>query len=178
MEEWKDILGFEGLYQVSSFDRIKSLPKIGSGGHLNCIILKPNTIKDGYLAVSLYKDKKKYSKKVHQLVAIAFVPNPNSYSQINHKDEDKTNNHVNNLEWCDSSYNNNYGKQSRLNRISRGAIRGRKVQQLSLDGTLLKEWDSIRGIERELGFKNSNIIRCCKGIASEAYNFKWRYKTQ
>lgn len=84
-EEWKDIADFEGLYQVSNLGRAKSLPKVGSGGH-NGIILSQSKDKDGYLLVYLYADRKKVACKVHRLVAKAFIPNPNNFPQVNHKD--------------------------------------------------------------------------------------------
>ena len=99
-EEWKDIANFEGLYQVSNSGRVKSLPKVGSGGH-NGIILSQS--KDGYLLVYLYANRKKVACKVHRLVAKAFIPNPNNFPQVNHKDEIKDNNCFTNLEWCSPS---------------------------------------------------------------------------
>ena len=108
-EEWKDITNFEGLYQVSNLGRVKSLPKVGSGGH-NGIILSQSKDKDGYLLVYLYANRKKVACKVHRLVAKAFIPNPNNFPQVNHKDEIKDNNCFTNLEWCSPSYNNSYGK--------------------------------------------------------------------
>lgn len=91
MEEgWKDIANFEGLYQVSNLGRVKSLPKVGSGGH-NGITLSQSKDKDGYLLVYLYANRKKVACKVHRLVAKAFIPNPNNFPQVNHKDEVKDN---------------------------------------------------------------------------------------
>lgn len=87
-EEWKDIANFEGLYQVSNLGRVKSLPKVGSGGH-NGITLSQSKDKDGYLLVYLYANRKKVACKVHRLVAKAFIPNPNNFPQVNHKDEVK-----------------------------------------------------------------------------------------
>ena len=113
MEEWRDIKGYEGAYQVSSYGRIRSLDRIverktGNYKHKGRI-LKQNDDTHGYLKVNLTKHDKKKTFKVHRLVAQAFIPNPNNYTVINHKDENKTNNKVENLEWCTSKYNNNYG---------------------------------------------------------------------
>ena len=106
-EEWRDIEGYEGLYQVSNLGRVKSL---NCRGHKGCIgILTPRFDGKGYEMVALYKEGKARNTKVHRLVAQAFIPNPNNYPQVNHKDEDKTNNCVDNLEWCDTQYNNTYG---------------------------------------------------------------------
>ena len=98
------------------------------------IYLKPVSNR-GYPCVALYKDGKRYDKKVHRLVAEAFIPNPNNLPQVNHKDENPNNCKVENLEWCDAKYNNSYG--TRLERVS--SSRGKKVCQYSLDGKLIKE---------------------------------------
>lgn len=97
-EEWRDIKDFEG-YQVSNLGRVKRLDKE----------TKQYPDKDGYMIVFLYKNNKSKSKKVHRLVAQAFIPNPNNYPIINHKDNKPDNNAVNNLEWCTYHYNNTYG---------------------------------------------------------------------
>lgn len=120
MEVWKDIKGFEGLYQVSNLGNIKHLPYsqpyIGRWGNLVIrkkkeLMLKPAPMKrsNGYLGVTLYKNGKRCTRSVHRLVAEAFVPNPNNLPQVNHKDENKLNNESVNLEWCTSQYNINYG---------------------------------------------------------------------
>ena len=109
MEEWKSIPGYEGLYEVSSYGRVKSLERYKSNnGGIQLIkekILKPHNTKKGYLTVQ-FSNK---IFKVHRLVAEAFIPNPDNLPMVNHKDEDKTNNNVDNLEWCTAKYNSNYG---------------------------------------------------------------------
>ena len=116
-EIWKDIEGYEGLYKVSNLGRIKSLPKFHktrySGYMKKERILKPRFDTYGYLMVVLCKNKKEKNYLVHKLVANAFIPNTKNYDCINHKDEDKTNNCVDNLEWCDRYYNNNYGTRNK-----------------------------------------------------------------
>ena len=110
IEEWRPIEGYEGLYEVSSYGRVRSLDKYVKSGYGSYRlrkgkILSPGIRPDGYLVVSLqYK-----MFRVHRLVAQAFILNPDNLSQVNHKDENKANNRVDNLEWCDSKYNNNYG---------------------------------------------------------------------
>ena len=106
MEEWRDIKGYEGLYQVSSLGRVKSLKD--SHDNYREKILKPGNVR-GYLHVNLYKDTKRKTYRIHRLVAEAFISNPNNYEEVNHKDEDKTNNCVSNLEWCTREYNMSYG---------------------------------------------------------------------
>lgn len=105
-EVWKDIDGYDGRYQVSNLGNVRS---IRVGEHNHTIILKPMIQKNGYLYVALWKDNKKKNKLIHRLVALAFVDNPNDYSEVNHKDENKENNVANNLEWCEHLYNMNYG---------------------------------------------------------------------
>lgn len=124
-EIWKDIKGYKGYYQVSNLGRVKSLDRYSidrrGGKHfLKGIILTPYLCK-GYLRICLHVNGKQKQLAVHRLVAEAFIPNPNNYPQINHKDENKTNNTVDNLEWCTAKYNNNYG--TRLERIKAANIR-------------------------------------------------------
>lgn len=100
-EEWKDVVGYEGLYKVSNLGNVK-----------NCLsgrILKLCNDKDGYKILNLYKNGVRKTYRVHRLVSKAFLTNPNNLQQVNHKDEDKTNNRVDNLEWCDAKYNLNFG---------------------------------------------------------------------
>lgn len=105
-EVWKDIKGYEGLYMVSSFGNVKSLNYRRSGIAKN---LKLKNTTNGYKAVILAKEGKHKDRMVHRLVAEAFIPNPKNLPQVNHKDEDKHNNRVENLEWCTAKYNSNYG---------------------------------------------------------------------
>ena len=113
MEEWKSIPGYEGLYEVSSYGRVRSLEisyirKNGIMDHKPEIILSPKNNGTGYFIVCLYKNKTHKYYLIHRLVAEAFIPNPDNLPIINHKDEDKSNNCVENLEWCSHRYNSNY----------------------------------------------------------------------
>lgn len=113
-EIWKDVPRYEGYYQVSNYGRIKSLPRIivysdGRKYFYDGVLLKQKHDHGGYCAVELTKNSNLETFKVHRLVATVFIPNPNNLPQINHKDENKDNNCVNNLEWCDAAYNNSYG---------------------------------------------------------------------
>ena len=163
-EIWKDIAGFEGLYQISSWGRVKSL-KNGKEK-----ILRSGVDGGGYLYVVLYKDRKYKNYKVHRLVANAFIPNPDNLPVINHIDECKTNNFVGNLEWCSYSYNNSYNCAAK----KRGEKLSKQVGQYSLDGELLKVWTSLNEAERN-GFNEGNICSCCKGKRKTHGGFIWKY---
>lgn len=165
-EIWKDIEGYEGLYQISSKGRVKSLGN-GSSGNSKEKILKSNKNEYGYLRVNLWKEGKRENHKIHRLVATAFLPNPNNLLEINHKDEDKTNNKVDNLEWCNRKYNTNYGTRNK--RISK------PILQFTINGEFIRKWNSATQVERELGINQGNITSCCKGRQKTAGNFRWCY---
>lgn len=111
-EVWKNINGYEGLYQISNNGRVKSLPKLAGKSWRKEKILKTYLDKDGYVKVILCKENKTKFLSVHRLIAEAFIPNPNEFPQINHKDENKQNNSLENLEWCTCKYNINYGTRT------------------------------------------------------------------
>lgn len=175
-EIWKDIKGYEGIYQVSNLGRVKRLESlvvnsIGISRKIKEKILKPAKNHTGYLRVSLSYMNKKSNFSVHRLVAQAFIPNPNGFKLVNHKDEDKTNNIVDNLEWCSAKYNSNYGNRN----IKVSKKLSKKVYQYDkTKGNLIKVWSSAREVQRNLGFANSNIIKCCKGKINSAYGYVWK----
>lgn len=117
-EIWKDIKHYEGLYQVSNLGNVKTLDKYVNSGikNNNKVKRKGKLLKQynkrGYLQVTLTHNNKRKYVGVHRLVAQAFIPNPNNLPQVNHKDEDPLNNHVENLEWCTAKYNCNYGNRN------------------------------------------------------------------
>ena len=176
MEEiWKDVKGYEGLYQVSNLGRVKSIKrKVNIYSKKNKNYYK-RTIKQkilnyggntiGYVNVPLSKDGCTKPIYVHRLVAEAFIPNPNNYPCVNHIDENKENNKVDNLEWCTVKYNNNYG--SHIEKISK------KVIQYDLKGNFIKEWESIAKASKEL--KLSKIWEVCNGKRNKCGNFIWKY---
>ena len=160
-EIWKDIIGYEGLYQVSNLGNVKSLKnnkeKIINGG----ITTK------GYKQVELYNKCKCKRHYVHRLVAKIFISNPNNYPIVNHKDENKLNNCVDNLEWCTNQYNLTY-KDTQKNKK-------RKINQYDLKGNLIKTWDCIIDIEKKLNIKNPNICKVCNGKRNKTGGYIWRY---
>lgn len=173
-EIWKDIAGYEGKYQVSNLGRIRSLDRIvyNQGRHYfqNGKILKAGSQKSGYLFVTLYKAGKRKEYLVHRLVAQAFIPNPNGLSQVNHKDEDVTNNKVENLEWCTAKYNCNYG--TRNEKIAKKA--GKKVIQLTLDWQAVHVWSSAHECARA-GFNFGSVCACCRGERNMHKGYRWKY---
>lgn len=187
MEEiWKDIKGYEGLYQISNWGRVKSLERIDKSNHLlKETIKKQQTNEKGYLKVDFYKDKKKKSYKVHRLVAMAFLPNPNNLPEVNHKDENKQNNFVyinedgtvdlekSNIEWCDHKYNINYGtaRERMVEKCSKTVIQIDKNTN-----EIIREFPSTKEVQRQFGYDNGHISACCRGKYKTAYNYIWRYK--
>lgn len=164
-EIWKDIEGYEGIYQISNQGRVKS---IGYGKER---IMKPVLCR-GYLHVGLWKNGSQKWYFIHRIVCQTFIPNTDNLTQVNHKDEDKTNNKVENLEWCDSKYNNNYGTK-----IQRAVEKTSKtVLQYTKDGEFVREWRSTMDVERNLGYNHRHISSCCNEKLKSAYGFVWRYK--
>ena len=181
-EVWKDVVGYEGLYKISNYGRIKTLERYYFSGMYNSIkkhqqemIRKNEKTKNGYFRVALYKNGKTKRYLVHRLVAQHFIPNINNFSQINHKDENKENNYYKNLEWCNNKYNVNYGKRNEKARKSIIKIKGRKVNQYDLQGNFIKQYSSINGASRQFNRKGNNIRACCKGNQKTAYGYKWKY---
>lgn len=172
MEEWKDIKGYEGYYQISSNGRVKSLKYRGLNRKVPRII-KWRITNKGYTQVilSVNNIQKRYS--IHRLVALHFIPNPENKPCVNHKDENPLNNNVDNLEWCTYSYNTNYG--SCISKIRKGNI-GKKgsypVIQQSLNGDFIAEYCSIGEASRLTGISYTMINDCCRGFKKDYRNNK------
>ena len=168
-EAWADIKGYEGLYQVSTLGRIKSLPRRGTYSEVH--ILKVSDDGKGYLQVGLCKNSIYKSHKVHRLVAEAFIANPDNLPEVNHKYENKSNCHVSNLEWCDRSYNVNYG--------SRTSKTQKPVIQLTKSGEILTTYESLSKVKETLKISNiSNISAVCKGKRKTAYGYRWKFREE
>lgn len=170
-EIWKDIKGFEGLYQVSNLGRVKSFYGLKEK------ILKPGIIHKGYYQVILCKQSIKKIYLIHRLVYEAFNGTIPEGLQVNHINEIKADNRLENLNLMTSKENVNYG--TRNERVAKKQINGKRskpVLQFTLDNILVKEYPSIRQAERETGFASTNIVKCCKGKLKQAYRHKWKYK--
>ena len=192
-EIWKDIKDYEGLYQVSNLGRVKSLDKyVRSKNNSFALkkgrILKSSVTKRGYKKVGLWKNGVKWYL-IHRLVAQAFIQNPNKYPQVNHINEIKTDNRVDNLEWCDQKYNVNYGtaRERIIEKQTNGKYSKPVLQINKNTNEVIAEFPSINEVQRQLGFRISNISECCNGgyfhkernkwvNVSQAYGFKWQFK--
>ena len=189
-EEWKPIMGYEGLYEISSLGRVRSLPRQGTKGG----IIRPSLSSSGYLQTHLTKNGKEKTFQVHRLVAIHFIENENNLPEVNHKDEDKTNNCVWNLEFCTRKYNENYGtKRERCvknHNYKESSIKsalhhdykevGRKLSkpiiQKDMEGNEIRRWPSNQEIRRTLNYACGSISMACNGKKPSAYGYIWEFE--
>ena len=177
-EFWQDIPEYEGLYQASTYGRVRSLERIRNVGKNNKQaqrildkVLKPHK-KRGYQGVLLSKNALKTAYSVHRLIALTFLPKWKSeYTQINHKDENKTNNRVENLEWCSAKYNTNYGTALKRRSVSLG----KKVAQYDLSNNLLNKYTSLTEASIATNTAKGNIYACCVNKRKTANGFIWKY---
>lgn len=181
-EFWADIPGYEGYYMSSTYGRVKSVERkiVYSNGDVHFYdghIMTIQRNKFGYSSLRL--SGKTY--RVARLIALTFIPNPQNYPQVNHKDENKTNDRVENLEWCTSQYNINYGthnQRCRSKLIDHPSI-SKKILQYDLNNVLLREWNSSGEIQRTLGktFNRGHICECCRGERKAHNGFIWKFKS-
>lgn len=173
-EFWKDIGGYEGIYQVSNQGRVRSIrnSKIKLRALVPC---SPNGI-TCYYKIMLYKEGRHYeSKWVHRLVAEAFIPNDENLKEINHKDENGLNNLVNNLEWCSHKYNNNYGTKNKRTSLKLS----KAIKQYDREGNYIRTFNSAKEACEFLGVSidnRNNISKVCNGIRKSCLNFIWKYE--
>ena len=173
-EIWKDIPNYEGLYQASNLGQVKSLERPYRRKEK---ILKPSISHRGYYIVALSKNSIVKTYRVHILVYETFNGLIPENMQVNHINEIKSDNRLENLNLMTTKENCNWG--TRNERSAKKRINGKcskTVLQFDLNNNLVKEFPSAIQVERELGFNNGNIIKCCKGKYKQAYGFKWKYK--
>lgn len=190
VEVWKDIFGYEGLYQVSNLGNVRSL-NWGNRHIVRNLYLKPH--RNGYFQVELSKDGSKKMFTVHRLVAIHFVEGYADGLVVNHINENKQDNRSENLEWCTISQNARHSlnlhperisklkevqKESRYHPQKGAPIKCReRIEQITRDNVFVREWESAISIRRELGYNEWSIKECCKGNRHTAYGYKWRFAT-
>lgn len=179
-EVWKDIAGFEGYYQVSNIGRVKGLfrsQKINEAmGRVNkakLIVGKIN--RGGYRSVLLTKDGKRKHITVHRLVGCAFIDNPNNYPVINHKDCNRTNNCVLNLEWTTTKGNAEHAAKYGNLRRGKTSLFSKPVNQYTMNNVFVKSHDTTKDASKEVKCSRHDISRCCKGIYDSYKGFIWRY---
>ena len=171
MEEfWKDIEDYEGVYQVSSFGRVKRIKTDR--------ILTSHKNSGGYLRVDLSKNSVVYAKSIHRLVAQAFIPNPENKSQVNHIDEDKTNNKVSNLEWMTAKENSNHG--TRNERVGKAISKSNSVPIIATNLKTGESTDFNSGKEcaRKLSLHQASISRALRGRLNQTGGYTFKYKEE
>lgn len=171
-EEWRAVGGYEGIYSVSNYGRVKGRGKQLFGDEE--LLLKPKTNNRGYKCVCLYGNKSKKYMFVHRLVAQCFIPNPDNLPFVNHKDENTCNNNVDNLEWCTHLYNVRYGtgilrKNAKTERLKK------KVLQYSINGEFIREWHSASDAARELGLSIPHISKAARNLIKTHGGYIWKY---
>ncbi len=174
MEIWRN-LPIEGLehYQVSNIGRVRNSSYKGTGRVRN---MTPCIGKDGYLMVCLTSlTGKQRNYWVHRLVALAFIPNPDNLEQVNHLDENKVNNSADNLEWCTSKQNNNYGHRNERMSQSKRNTNCKAVCQCDISCSVIRVWPSVSELKRTLGYDTGLISSRCRGKGETAYGYRWKY---
>lgn len=183
-EIWKNIPNYIGYYQISNFGRVKSLTrKVKSSRSkieyrtVNERIIKSRIDKYGYETVILRKENTDKHFTIHRLIAICFIPNPENLPSINHIDENKLNNTVENLEWCTVKYNNSYNnRQEKINLSLREKVKGKEILQFDSEWNLLQEFKSLRDMQRQTGFSRIQVKRVCNGLQEQSYGYFWKFK--
>ena len=184
IEWWKYVVGYENLYMVSNFGNVKSVDHyVKSRGGVRLVkgrIIKQTLAGGGYYCVSLCKDNVVKTHSVHRLVAQAFIPNPENKQCINHLNKDRTDNRIENLEWCTHKENNDWLDHNELIsvKMTNNSKTSKPVLQFTLDGQFVAEYPSSMEAERQTGINHSNICQSCKGNKNYTHcgGFKWKFK--
>lgn len=159
MESWKEIDGYEQLYLVSSEGRIFSKKRSK--------MLTPIASHHGYLRIQLFNNGVFKNHAVHRLVAKAFIPNPDNLPEVNHRNENASDNRAENLEWCTRKYNTNYGSRTEKTR--------KKVAMMNEDGSIAQVFESQVEAARVSGARQGAICNACRGVCKTAGGYRWSY---
>ena len=174
-EIWKDIVGYEGLYQISNLGRVKSL-NYNRTGKEN--ILSPGLSSNGYYHVSLCKNGEMKDFNVHRLVALSYIPNLDNKPCVDHINGNRLDNRVENLRWCTNKENCNFPLAKKNNSIAHinHPKKSKPILQIDINtGEVINEFPSGKEVERQLEISNGNISNCCNGKLKTAYGYIWRY---
>lgn len=164
--QWKDIVGYEGLYRISSSGEVMSMPRKGAFSEPRLLKKKLDT--HGYYVVDLFKNGAGKRMKVHRLVALAFIPNPENKATVNHKDGNTINNSIDNLEWASQLENN-------LHCINVLKKRFKPVASYNKDGSLIKQYESVSAAAKDVGAEKTNIVKACRHRTKSCAGFVWEY---
>lgn len=183
-EIWKDIPGFEDMYQVSNLGRIKSKCRtvtVVRTGYRPCVFsytipekIMNQSIRTDYYCITLCRDGVHSNHLVHRLVAKSFLDDYSEDLEVNHKNEDKLDNRLSNLEMCTRQYNKNYGTGTTRSKEKRS----KTILQFSIDGELIAEWSSMNEASRSSGISLKDLWRCCNNPKATAHKCIWKYKQQ
>lgn len=180
-ESWKKVVGYEDFYEVSSLGNVRSLDRVTNNGTQirKGQVLKQKQRENGYKAVHLSVNGKTKWINVHRIVAKAFLPNPKGLMEVNHKNEIKSDNRVENLEWCDRAYNNNYGTINIRRSLSRtnSSNNSISVSQYDIYGNFIRNYISLNEAERITGIDSSQISKCCRNLKryNTAGGYQWKF---
>ena len=192
MEIWKEIRGYDGLYQISNWGRVKSLERIDNNNHpIKEKILTPQKNKYGYYKIILSKNGKQKSFQIHRLVYETFVGEIPDGMQCNHINEIKTDNRLENLNLMTSKENSNWGTRNERigetkkgmklseetkNKMKNHPNKSKIILQIDLNGNIIADFPSLCEVERQFGYERASVSRCCLGKQKTSYGYKWQYK--
>lgn len=170
-EQWKDIYGFEGIYQISNCGNVKNVKR-------NKNIALTYCKRTGYIYANLYNNYKRKNATVHRLIATAFIPNPNNFPEINHIDGNKTNNSIENLEWCTRSHNMKHAVANGLHmKVIPHDLR-KTVVAMNADGSLIGTYNGLKAAADEFGISTQAISSYCKGNRKNKHGYKFEYQKE
>lgn len=180
MEEWRNIKDYEGFYQVSNLGRVRSLDRVINNRFFKGQIRKPKLDRYGYLVVNLSMNKKAKFYTIHRLVAKAFLESPNNFPEVNHKNEIKTDNRVENLEWCTTQYNSSYGSRAEKIIETRNKKELKKAEKpvimMTLEGKQINEYKSMSEASRQNNISIGNLWSVLNGRLNHTGGYCWKYK--